>query len=201
MKEWEQQAQQERLTPSRVSTEGRSTSNEIPFDLGDTFQSVPNAGETAAPNSAGASLPQSTTKVTPFSDEEIVNFSATASLFVGSPITKTKLETEHEVTVYQTAFKHVFGPIMPTAAMIAPLKLGDALATYGIGKGMGPGFSLEQLPAWVRLTLGAVVLGGSSFMAFTAVKNEQAQTSASSVGRPASGDRSDQQSNRASENG
>lgn len=166
----------------------------MPFDLGDSFQSIPNEGESFA-HSASAATSQAPAKptVTPFSDEEIVNFSAMATIFAGAPITKTKLETEHDVTVYQTAFKNVFGPIMPTAAMIAPLKLGDALAAYGVGKGMGPGFSLEQLPAWVRLTLGAVVLGGSSFMAFTAVRNEQKETPAPPVGRSAAGGGGDQQ--------
>jgi hypothetical protein len=114
--------------------------------------------------------------VEPFTDEEIVNGTMFVTLFAGAKLTKTEMTSPADVALYQQAYCNVFGSIVPTQAMIAPLKLGEALARYGVGKGMMPG-SLDVLPPYLRLTLGAAVLGMSSYLAFGAVKREQASHS------------------------
>lgn len=113
--------------------------------------------------------------VIPFTDEEIVDGSAFITMMVAQRALSTPIESQEQVELYMQAYKNVFAPFASTPALIAPLKLGEALARYGIGKNMQPGTSLEVLPPLVRITVGGVVLGVSSFMAMQAVKRVEEQ--------------------------
>jgi hypothetical protein len=158
-----------------------------PTNSNDGFQNIPNANEApggyGSPNQTSKAV--SSPKITPFSDEEIVSgvaFTSALALAKGNIITQP-----HHEMIYQEAFNK-FVPLQ-TSALIAPLKLGDALTRYGIGHGMTPGVGLDKMPPFVRLFLGALVLGGGVFMGAKAVKDADQEKAVTPVGGsdPASG--------------
>lgn len=102
--------------------------------------------------------------VEPFNAQEIVEGTAIA-LVVG-----LRLESEVEAAAFQAAFQWVWRPILPTAKVLDQLGVGEALATYGIGRGMGLGGRLDQLPPFARVACGALVLGVAGYMAYQATR-------------------------------
>lgn len=116
-----------------------------------------------------AATPQSPA-VEPFTDEEILS-AVGVGLMLG-----LRLQDEEEVRIWNEHWNWIVKPMLPTAAVLKPLRLGDALAKYGIGKGMLPGTgALENLPDWVRLLIGGAVLSFSAFGGFRAVQEYRAQ--------------------------
>jgi hypothetical protein len=99
----------------------------------------------------------------PFTGEEIANGVAFAVIW-GMRL------TPEQVVAFQRAFAAAL-PIMPTPAVLDMLGVGEALAAYGIHKGMlgGPD-ALESLPVWLRLLLGVGYLGLAVFMGIRAAK-------------------------------
>lgn len=61
--------------------------------------------------------------------------------------------------------------MLPPAAVLDALRVGEALAKYGIGRnrflGMG---NLAELPEWLRLVLGGLVLAMSAYGGINAAK-------------------------------
>lgn len=79
--------------------------------------------------------------VEPFTDAEVASFVAQISSY-GLPI--------DALTDYQQAF------IARSGLAFTALQLGEALAAYGIGKGG----VFDNVPPWMRLAAGVVVIGG-----------------------------------------
>lgn len=105
----------------------------------------------------------------PFTDEEILDGTAIVAMIAGARAARVPIQNEADVETFQKAYKNILAPYISTAAVIKPLKLGPALARYGIHKNMGPGFDLERVPALARLGIGAVILSVSGFLGLTAV--------------------------------
>lgn len=99
--------------------------------------------------------------LTPFTAEEIVGGAALA-LTLG-----LRLEEPDDIKTFQEAFTWVIRPVFPTSQVIEQLKLGQALAHYGVGKGRGLGGG--ELPPLVRLVAGSMALGLAGYMAHLAV--------------------------------
>lgn len=109
--------------------------------------------------------------VEPFSSTEIVEGTAVA-LVIG-----LRLESEAEALAFREAFQWVWKPILPTANLLDQLGVGEALAGYGVGKGMGLGGTLDQLPPLARVACGALVLGVAGYMAMKAVRPGRGEVS------------------------
>jgi hypothetical protein len=61
--------------------------------------------------------------------------------------------------------------MLPPAAVLDALKVGQALAGYGIGRNRIPGLgNLAELPDWLRLVLGGLVLAMSAYGGINAAK-------------------------------
>jgi hypothetical protein len=68
------------------------------------------------------------------------------------------------VQAFTEAFQRGILPMLPPAAVLNYLKVGEALASYGIGKNRLPAMgSVEALPPWLRILLGGVVVGASAY--------------------------------------
>jgi hypothetical protein len=100
--------------------------------------------------------------VTPFLPAEIVSGAAIV-LAIGLQLDAPEMEA------FKEAFQWVWKPVLPTAKVIEQLAVGEALATYGVGHGMGIGRGLDQLPPFARIACGALVLGVAGYMAHRAV--------------------------------
>ena len=100
-------------------------------------------------------------EVVPFTGEEIARGVA---LVVTLGL---RFESPEEAKAFEQAFMAAI-PIMPTPAVLDYLGVGEALAEYGIHKGMvgGPD-ALETLPPWLRLLIGA---GYLAFAVYTGVR-------------------------------
>lgn len=99
--------------------------------------------------------------VTPFTADEIVSGAALA-LTLG-----LRLEEPDDIKTFQEAFTWVIRPVFPTSQVVEQLRLGQALAHYGVGKGRGLGGG--ELPPLVRLVAGSMALGLAGYMAHQAV--------------------------------
>ena len=125
---------------------------------------APGPGGTTAPSGGGAAAVSGRTPVEPFTPDEIVN--GVGMLIVMG----AQLRSEDEAAAFREAFTWTIRPIFPTARVVEQLKLGDALAQYGIGRGMGPG-GLDRLPPFTRILIGTLALGAAGFMALRAVQD------------------------------
>ncbi|WP_240307662.1 hypothetical protein [Thermus caldifontis] len=101
-----------------------------------------------------ADLP-SVEPVIPFTGEELANGTAML-LMLG-----LRLQSPEEVQAFQRAFQAA--SILPPAQVLDALKVGEALAQYGIGKNRLPMGQVENLPPWVRIALGGVVLAFAAY--------------------------------------
>lgn len=120
------------------------------------------------PEGAAATLLPEGASVEPFTAEEIVSGAAFV-LVLG-----LRLENDAETAAFREAFGWVLRPVLPTAKVLEQLEIGQALAQYGIGKGMGlGGGGLDMLPAWARLAAGVVALGVAGYMGKQAVIKER----------------------------
>lgn len=107
----------------------------------------------------------------PFTDDEIIDGTAFVAMLASARATRIEFN-DADVETFKRAYKRIFPPFVTTAAVIAPLRLGDALAEYGIHKSMGPGFDLTAVPAWVRIAVGGLLLSTSTILAASAVASE-----------------------------
>ncbi|WP_457638426.1 hypothetical protein [Oceanithermus sp.] len=122
------------------------------------FEPLEAEGEPEAEAPAGAA-PQAPE---PFTGEEIASGVAMA-LMMG-----LKIASDEERAAFERAFTQAV-PFMPTPFILDTLKVGEALAAYGIHKGMTGPADLARLPAWLRLLLGAATLGMAGYSAARAV--------------------------------
>ena len=98
----------------------------------------------------------------PFTGQEIASGVAMA-LMMG-----LQIANDEERAAFERAFAQAL-PFMPTPFILDTLKVGEALAAYGIHKGMTGPADLGRLPAWLRLLLGAATLGMAGYSAARAV--------------------------------
>lgn len=113
----------------------------------------------------GAEPEESGPLVEPFTGEEIVNGTALI-LSLG-----LRFQTKEEAQAFVAAFKAGVVPMLPPAAVLDALRVGEALAKYGIGRNRIPGMgSLAELPEWLRLVLGGLVLAMSAYGGINAAK-------------------------------
>ncbi len=119
--------------------------------------------------------------VVPFTGEEIARGVATAALF------GLKFRTKEEAEAFEKAFLAAV-PIMPTPAVLDYLGVGEALAAYGIHKGMigGPD-ALEALPPWLRIIIGAGYLAFAVYTGVRAAKEVKGAEEAKAGQPPAPG--------------
>jgi hypothetical protein len=111
--------------------------------------------------------PEPAFEVIPFTDEEIVKGSAFLAVVLGENVFNF-LDDKEDLQAFQAAFLK-FSPLA-----LSTLKLGDALASYGIGQNSLPGLgTVEAMPAWARLAAGGVVIGVSVFMGAQAVEKSR----------------------------
>lgn len=103
--------------------------------------------------------------VEPFSGEEIV--SGTAMILALG----LRFQTPEEANAFTSAFRQGIVPMLPPAAVLDALKVGEALARYGIGRNALPGVgNLAALPDWLRLLLGGLVLAVSAYGGINAAR-------------------------------
>lgn len=94
--------------------------------------------------------------VIPFTGEELANGTAML-LMLG-----LRLQSPEEVEAFKRAFQA--STFLPPAQVLDMLKVGEALAQYGIGKNRLPGMGrVENLPPWVRIVLGGAVLALAAY--------------------------------------
>jgi len=141
--------------PNPPEEAGASSGNEeVPF--------TPLEGESTEP--PFESLP-SEPVIEPFTGEEIVNGTAMV-LALG-----LRFQTPEEAQAFVTAYKVGLVPMLPPAQVLDALKVGEALAAYGIGRNRLPGMgNLAELPEWLRLVLGGLVLAMSAYGGINAAK-------------------------------
>lgn len=94
--------------------------------------------------------------IIPFTGEEIANGTA---LLLGLGL---RLQSPEEVAAFQRAFQST--TLLPPAQVLDALKVGEALAAYGIGKNRLPGAGrLADLPPWMRILAGGAVLALAAY--------------------------------------
>ncbi len=97
-------------------------------------------------------------EIIPFTGEDLVQ-AATWLLLLG-----VRPQTEEEARAFTEAFRRGILPMLPPAAVLDYLKVGEALAAYGIGRNRLPTVgSVDAMPPWLRILLGGVVLGVSAY--------------------------------------
>lgn len=125
-------------------------------------------------------LPPGPKPIQPFSGEEIVNGTAMI-LALG-----LRFQSVEEANAFTSAFRAGILPMLPPAAVLDALRVGDALAEYGIGKNRLPGVgNMAALPAWLRLVVGGLVLAMSAYGGINAAKNAQMAMGGPDRGEPA----------------
>jgi hypothetical protein len=85
-----------------------------------------------------------------------------------------RLQTPEEVAAFQRAFQAGVGGLLPPAAVLDALKIGEALAAYGIGKNRLPMGGVENLPPWLRILLGGAALAMAAYGGVRAVQEIRA---------------------------
>ena len=116
-------------------------------------------------------------EVIPFAGEDIANGVAFA-LIMG-----LRLQSPNEMQAFQQAFRAGVAGLLPPASVLDALKVGEALAAYGIGKNRLPVGGVEALPPWVRILLGGVALAMAAYGGVRAVQEIRAAR-----GSPVGGD-------------
>ena len=118
-------------------------------------------------------------EVIPFSDAEVVSGAAFIALLGGERL--EMFATEEEKAIFAKSWMS-FAP--PT---LKGLKIGEALAEYGIGKNSMPGLGqIEAMPAWMRLAAGGAAIGIGVYaggMAVSAERNKQAKKTVEAEGK------------------
>lgn len=110
-------------------------------------------------------IPADLEPVQPFTGEEIVNGTAMV-LALG-----LRFQTPQEAQAFISTYKAGIVPMLPPAAVLDALRVGEALAKYGIGRNRLPGMgNLAELPDWIRLMLGGLVLAMSAYGGINAAK-------------------------------
>ncbi len=105
----------------------------------------------------------------PFTGEEIAG-GAALLLMLG-----VRVQSEEERAAFLRAWNGAIGGLMPPAQVLDFLKVGEALAAYGIGKNRLPGMgSVENLPPWLRILLGGGVLAVAAYGGVRAVMDVRA---------------------------
>jgi len=154
----EQQPQPEPAPPPEAGSSSAAESSAEESDYPD-FEPLEEAeGEPEGESPTGAAPPAPE----PFTGQEIASGVAMA-LMMG-----LKIASDEERAAFERAFTQAV-PFMPTPFILDALKVGEALAAYGIHKGMTGPADLARLPAWLRLLLGAATLGMAGYSAARAV--------------------------------
>ncbi len=121
-------------------------------------------------------------EIIPFTGEDLVQ-GATWLLLLG-----VRPQTEEEARTFTEAFQRGILPMLPPAAVLNHLKVGEALAAYGIGKNRLPTMgSVEALPPWFRILLGGVVVGLSAYGGVRALLDLRAARPSPHVGGESDG--------------
>jgi hypothetical protein len=116
-------------------------------------------------DSSFSDLPPEPNPVIPFTGAELVQ-AVTWMLVFG-----LRLQTPEEVQAFTEAFQMGIVPMLPPAQVLDMLKVGEALAQYGIGRNRFPGIGgLTQLPPWLRILLGGAVMALSAYGGIRAVQ-------------------------------
>ncbi len=119
----------------------------------------------------------------PFTGQEIASGVAFAVMW------GVKISTPEEQAAFEKAFMGAV-PVMPTPLLLDTLKVGEALAAYGIHKGMTGPADLSKLPAWLRILIGAAALGWAAVSAARAVMEVRSERKDSdSTGHVPAGER------------
>ncbi|BDG15817.1 hypothetical protein TbrSNM41_05510 [Thermus brockianus] len=114
-------------------------------------------------------LPPAEPPVIPFTGEEIAG-GAAFLLMLG-----VRVQSEEEKAAFLRAWQGALFGLMPPAQVLDVLKVGEALAQYGIGKNRLPGMgSVENLPPWLRILLGGGVLAIAAYGGVRAVMDLRA---------------------------
>ncbi|GAA5334072.1 hypothetical protein [Thermus hydrothermalis] len=125
-------------------------------------------------------LPPAEPPVIPFTGEEIAG-GAAFLLMLG-----VRVQSEEEKAAFLRAWQGALFGLMPPAQVLDVLKVGEALAQYGIGKNRVPGMgSVENLPPWLRILLGGGVLAIAAYGGVRAVMDVRAR---GAIPAPASGE-------------
>lgn len=125
-------------------------------------------------------LPPEPEPVQAFTGEEIVNGTAMI-LALG-----LRFQSPEEANAFMAAYRAGIVPMLPPAAVLDALRVGEALAEYGIGKNRLPGMgNMAALPAWLRLVVGGLVLAASAYGGINAAKNAQMAMGGPDRGEPA----------------
>ena len=160
--------------PPQPNGPAASSGSEIPF--------TPLEAEAPPQAASFAEIPAPPAPIEPFTGEEIVSGAAVV-LALG-----LRFQTPEEAQVFTTAFRSGIVPMLPPAAVLDALQVGEALARYGIGRNAIPGIgNLAQLPDWLRLVLGGLVLAMAAYggiNAARAVREPVADTVDSSSSAP-----------------
>ncbi|WP_172955582.1 hypothetical protein [Thermus scotoductus] len=118
-------------------------------------------------------LPPAEPPIIPFTGEEIAS-GAAFLLMLG-----VRVQSEEEKAAFLMAWNGAIGGLMPPAQVLNVLKVGEALAQYGIGKNRLPGMgSVENLPPWLRILLGGGVLAIAAYGGVRAVMDVRASRTA-----------------------
>ncbi len=173
----EPQPQPDPAPPPEAGSNSAAESSAEEADYPD-FEPLEAEGEPEGKVPAGAAPPAPE----PFTGQEIASGVAMA-LMMGLKIT-----SDEERAAFERAFTQAV-PFMPTPFILDALKVGEALAAYGIHKGMTGPADLRRLPAWLRLLLGAATLGMAGYSAARAVMEVRRGREADSgaAGGPAAG--------------
>ncbi|AGK03327.1 MULTISPECIES: hypothetical protein [Meiothermus] len=138
-----------------------------PSSTDEGFQNIEdNQGEASF-----SDLPPEPPSIEPFTGADLVQ-GATWMLILG-----LRLQTQEEVEAFTRAFQGGVLPMLPPAPVLDALKVGEALAAYGIGKNRLPlQGGVEHLPPWLRILLGAGVMAMSVYGGMRAVQEIRARS-------------------------
>jgi hypothetical protein len=147
----------ENLHPQPEPQPGPASAGE-PLPPTSTDDSVMGFAPLEGEEASFSDLPPEDGPIIPFTGAELVQ-AATWILVFG-----LRLQTPEEVQAFTEAFQRGVVPMLPPAQVLDMLKVGEALAQYGIGRNRLPGIGgLDQLPPWLRILLGGVVVGASAY--------------------------------------
>jgi len=154
----------ENLHPQPEPQPGPASAGE-PLPPTSTDDSVMGFAPLEGEEASFSDLPPEPEPVIPFTGEELVQ-GITWLLLLG-----IRPQSQEEVQAFTEAFQRGILPMLPPAQVLDMLKVGEALAQYGIGRNRLPGMGgLDQLPPWLRILLGGVVMALSAYGGARAVQ-------------------------------
>ena len=163
--------------PERGSSNEPPAAEEDEYPEFEPLEGVEPEGEEDRAAAAGRPAPE------PFTGQEIASGVAFAVMW------GVKIGTPEEQAAFERAFMGAV-PVMPTPLLLDTLKVGEALAAYGIHKGMTGAADLSKLPAWLRILIGAAALGWAAVSAARAVMEVRSERKDSdSTGHVPAGER------------